>query len=197
MKAISRFIAVLIAASGVSSGASIMVSNMVDTNFGIWFALTPLGTSFTAKVGYLAEGTVLDPSSTFASINAAWTNAGDIVFATGDAAGQPGRFSGTVTYTDAQGFAGKDVYVWVTDGNSFYNVVLRSTTVDFLADSAEPNQNALSLSSTTVAQNELLLGLYKSDSANPGGTYTAVLPEPTSVLLGALGFISFIARRRR
>lgn len=196
MKAISRFIAVLIAASGVSSGASIMVSNMVDTNVVQYFAHIPVGSSFVAKIGTPVDGTVFSSMSGFAEINAAWINAGDITFASGDAAGQPGRFSGTVNFTDLLGLAGKDFHVWITDGGSF-NAVIRSNTLDFLADSAEPNSNAYSISAATLAQSTLLVGYYDPSSGNPGGSIEFLAPEPTSVLLGALGFISFIARRRR
>lgn len=185
----------MLAASGISSAASIHVAGSTDTNF-VDLVGVPAGSSWVAKIGFLAEGTVLPFVPSFATINASWTNAGEIVFAGSEVFGVPGYFSGTVNFTDAAGLAGKDVYVWFTNGSNG-NAVMRSLTVDFRDDNDIPSINSLSIEQQTIAQLQFVVGGYSVASGNPGGSIFPAIPEPSSVLLGSFACIGLIARRRR
>ena len=164
--------------------------------------LVSLNSSYTAKVGFLANGTVLTTNDNFASINANWTNAGNIAFASGDAAGYSGYFSGKATFTDASGLAGKNVFVWFTNGSDL-NAVLGTSQIQFLADSAIPNENApLGIESANVGTGlywNIALGEKVANPANldGGGSFKLVgIPEPSAALLGALGALGLLRRRR-
>lgn len=193
--------AFLIISGGISSAATVAAGNFVDVDFRTPFidGGLALNAGYIAKIGFMAPGTVLTPTSTYADILPSWTNAGDITFASGATAGYNGYFDGTVGFTDATGLAGKNVFVWVTNGSNF-STVLENTTTQFLADAAIPNANTITISSAKLAQYNIHLGTY--DPAGNGGTGSFVvnnaapIPEPSAALLGALGVLGLLRRRR-
>lgn len=197
MKSLLALLAALSATTAVTSAASIRVDGFQTTNFVSPIGRVPLGTSFVAKVGFLAYGTVLPPSPDFALINAAWTNAGQANFASGDAIGFDGYVYFEAVFSDALTLAGKDVYVWITDGGEL-NGILRSLDLDFLNDSAIPNRNDLVIGSDTISKFEFVLGSYDPNGVNESGSGGSIIivPEPSALLLGALGVAGFIRRRR-
>jgi MYXO-CTERM domain-containing protein len=203
MKSTLKLMATLMLSGGMASAASITVSNLVDTNF-IDSDGAALGATFTAKIGFLTNGTVLTTLDDFSSIAANWTNAGNITFASGDADGYVGYFSAQLNFTDALGLAGKNVFVWVTDG-AYQNAVLKSNTVQYLSDSAIPNSNGLTIESTELSNLSILLGSFNATSGNDGGslvlndsapTPPPPVPEPSAALLGVVGALGLLRRRR-
>lgn len=153
--------------------------------------------TITAKIGLLANGTTLSSTSDFAFINAAWTNAGNIQFANADVNNTAGVFEGQVDFSSATlGLAGADVYLWITNGSNL-NLVLRyNGELNFKGDGEVPNVTTLSLEESTFTTNvgSLLLGAYN----DAGNTYVLnnSVPEPSALLLGALGMIGLVRRRR-
>lgn len=187
-----------LATGGVSSAATTYVSNWIDTSFVSPVMHTPLGSSFVAKIGFVQAGTVLTPDSTFSEINASWTNAGNIAFASPDVLSMAGYFEGQANYTDALGLGGKDIYIWVTNGSD-QNAVLRHRTADFKFDLDIPNVTLVFIESSTISSDfELLLGTYNPNLSHPESPAGAIIlvPEPSALLLGALGAIGLIRRRR-
>lgn len=186
---------------GVSSAASILAGNFVDISFStpVLNGSQPLDGTYTAKVGVLAPGVVLTPTTTFAQIAPNWTNAGDIQFATGAAAGYNGFFDGEAVFTDALGIAGKNVFIWVTNGSGF-NAILENTTVQFLADAAIPNANSITIESQFIADYQVRLGAFNPLANGGVGAFEVnsadPIPEPSAVLLGALGALGLLRRRR-
>jgi MYXO-CTERM domain-containing protein len=195
MKSTIKVIAFLIASGSLASAASITVAAFADTSFTTG-ADVALNSTYTAKIGFLAAAAVLDDSSTYAYISSNWTNAGDISFASGDASGYAGYFSGLVSFTDLLGLAGKAVSIWVTDGSG-QNAVLTHNSITFLADSAIPNANSLDIDATTLGDFTLKMGSYSTTGANGtnGGSFV-VVPEPSAALLGAIGALGLLRRRR-
>lgn len=195
MKSTIKVIAFLMASGGLASAASITVSAFANTNF-TTKADVALDSTYTANIGFLASAAVLDDSSTYAYISSNWTPAGSISFASGDAAGYDGYFSGLVSFTDLLGLAGKAVSIWVTDGSG-QNAVLTHNSITFLADSAIPNANSLDIDATTVGDFTVKMGSYNTTGSNAlnGGSFVLV-PEPSAALLGAIGALGILRRRR-
>ncbi len=186
--------AFLVASSSASFGASIAVDLFTDTA-----AVTPegvfLGSSFTARIGVYSGG-ALTTSAVAADIAANWTQVGQVAFASGAAVGYNGYFStGSLAHTDA--FAGQAIWVWLTDGAGT-NALLTGVG-SYLADSAIPNSVAVSFDKTNIANATFALGSYNSNGVNPATGGTVVLnaiPEPSAALLGAIGALGLLRRRR-
>ena len=192
----------MVATSGLSSAASMLVSNLVDVSFAApkGGGLELMGSSYKAMIGYLDPGVALSTTDTFTTISSNWLSAGEIVFASGDAAGYDGYFSGQVVFNDGKGLAGKDLTVWVTDGD-LVNFVLTASgapPVKFLPDAAIPNENAALIAQSNLADWTTRLGNF-DPAANGGlGAYVAndAIPETSTAILGALGALGLLRRRR-
>jgi hypothetical protein len=191
MKNTIKVIAFLMASGGLASAASIIATNLVDTNF-VSTEYVALDSSFTAKIGFLAAGITLTEDDTFSSISANWTNAGNISFASGDAAGYDGYFSGLASFTDALGLAEKAVSIWVTNGSD-QNAVLTHSSIQFLADSTIPNSNSITIEAAELNAFTFRLGSY---DAVGDSIVLAGVPEPSAALLGAIGALGLLRRRR-
>jgi hypothetical protein len=197
MKNTVKIIAFLMASGGMASAASIIANNLVDIDFRTAGDVA-LGSTYTAKIGFLATSAVLTESDTFATISTNWTNAGDILFASGDAAGYDGYFNGLVNFTDLAGLAGKAVSIWVTNGSDL-NAVLTHSSILFLADDDIPNSNDITIDSTTLGQFTFKLGSLNTTGENAalgGSIVLAGVPEPSAALLGAIGALGLLRRRR-
>lgn len=183
---------------GISSAASVLAGNFENTNFTTNTDVA-LNSSFIAKVGFLANGTVLTSTDTFASINVNWTNAGNITFATGDTAGYNGYFSGQVNFTDALGLAGKNIFIWVTDGGD-NNYVGSFSSLLFKADAEIPNSTVAPINQASLGSAfNTVLGSFNGAGANSATGGSLVLnnvPEPSAALLGAIGALGLLRRRR-
>lgn len=198
MKNTIKVIAFLMASGGLASAASIVANNFVDTNF-TTKADVALDSTYTAKIGFLSPTASLDDSSTYASIFSNWTNAGDISFASGDADGFDGYFSGTVNFTNAAGLAGLLVSIWVTDGSG-QNAVLTHMATPFLNDNAIPNSNSVTIDYESLFTNgdwQLKMGSFNGSGSNAtAGGSIVLVPEPSAALLGAIGALGLLRRRR-
>jgi len=206
MKLTLNIAAVVLSLSGIASAASIQASAFVDLDFTTDSAdlANQLDSSFTAKVG-VYSGAALTVTSTFTDINAGWTGAGEVAFASGAAVGYNGYFdTGGLGFTDALGIAGSNVFVWVTDGANLNYVMVAISGDDntFKNDADIPNSGIVSIRQTTAGNWQTLLGTFDAGGANAGygGSYVlneAVgVPEPTVALLGAFGVVGLLRRRR-
>lgn len=193
--------AFLAASSSSVFSASILVDLFTDTS-AVTSTGTPLPGTFQARIGRYA-GPALTTSSTAADILAGWTQVGaSTAFATGAAAGYNGYFTTpSLGFTDAAGLAGTPVFVWLTDGGN-NNAVITGLGTNFLNDAAIPNSNILSISATNAANATYLLGSYNAAGVSQFGGGTIVLnqyvpiPEPSAALLGAIGALGLLRRRR-
>ena len=101
-------------------------------------------------------------------------------------------------------FSGKNIYAFAGNGSTFANstelLVLKSASLFSDAQDAIPTAQAVTL---TTANTELLFGLKAlsvktttADSSATPGWNTAGVPEPSAALLGALGALGLLRRRR-
>ena len=193
--------------SGFASAATVNVNGYINVNFSTNPAVAnTMGSGYTAKVGRYTGG-VLDTTATFAQINATWTNVGNYTFATAAAGSFNGSFKGNaLSYTDAAGLAGTNVWLWVTNGSN-QNLLMQATTSavgDFLfkADGDIPNGGNLAVSTAARPGWQLSLGTFTTTGTNSGfgGSYVlntaAAVPEPSAALLGAFGALGLLRRRR-
>lgn len=186
--------AFLAASSSSIFGAGISVSLFVDTAAATSTG-TLLGNTFQARVGRYA-GPALTATTTAENILSGWTSAGSVNFASGAAAGYAGYFdTGLVNFTDALGLAGTPVFVWFTDGGA-NNAVLTGFATNYLSDGAIPNSNAVAIDATNAATVTYALGSYSAGAG--GGTIVLnnAIPEPSAALLGAIGALGLLRRRR-
>jgi MYXO-CTERM domain-containing protein len=120
--------------------------------------------------------------------------------------GQRGTFSlspAAVTITDSV-FSGKNMYFFAGNGSSFDNstdfLVLKSSTLWANANDAVPTATTIGFAPGNTT---LLLGTSvanvpttNTDSTTTAGWQMVVVPEPSAALLGALGALGLLRRRR-
>lgn len=120
--------------------------------------------------------------------------------------GQKGLFTRntSATVTGSQ-FSGKNIYVLAGNGSSFATsselLVLRSTTLFTDGQDAIPTAQTVTL---TPASASLLFGVNIADvrtttadgSVTPGWGTAVAIPEPSAALLGAVGALGLLRRRR-
>lgn len=193
-------LAVFLAASSSSIFAASISVNLFTDTAAVTSTGTLLGSTYQARIGRYT-GAALTATSTAADILTGWTQAGVVNFQTGPAALYAGYFDGQANFTNALGLAGTPVFVWFTDGGN-NNAVITGLGVSFLSDSAIPNSNSLSIDANVANSSTYLLGSRNEAGVSPfgGGTIVlnqaAVIPEPSAALLGAIGVLGLLRRRR-
>ncbi len=207
MKLTLKIAALLVASCGFASAASsITASCPLDMDFttNASSLTNELTSTFVAKIGWY-DGTALTTASAFADINAHWTAVGQAAFSTGSMAGFDGYFNAPgLTYADTLGLAGKNVWLWVTNGAGD-NLVMQATSATagagykFHLSTDIPNTGAVQVDVAHKAGWTLALGTVTTGGANSanGGSYVLnVVPEPSAALLGAFGALALLRRRR-
>lgn len=160
---------------------------------------TALDSTYTLYLGTYTGG-ALDSTATFADINANFDTLTSIAFATGDAAGYNGyAIINSTNYTDGDGFSGDGIYAFISDGANQNALITGFGT--FPADGDVPNFINTGISSSNAAGLTYLLGSYDAGSPNLIGSGGNVIlndaiPEPSIMLLGSLGIIGLLRRRR-
>lgn len=207
MKLTIKTAALVLSLTGMASAATISATAFVDVDF----TTDPsdlsnqLNDSFTARVGIYSGGGLDPATASAADISASWSEIGSVAFGTGAAAGYNGYFvTGDLAFTDAGGFAGSNVWVWVTDGG-LNNLLMQATGAgvgdfQFKSDGDIPNSGAVSIRQSTTGGWDLALGTFSAGGANAayGGSYVlnAAVPEPGVAILGAFGVLGLLRRRR-
>ena len=197
---------ILISLCGAASAASSIVAQCeadVDFTTDPTSLSNELSSAFTAKVGWY-DGAPLTTGSQYTDINAHWTAVGSVAFATGTMTGYNGYFDTRgISYPDSLGLAGKNVWLWVTNGSN-QNLLMEATSVvagfgyKFHSASDLPNAGSVEVKAAFEAGWTLFLGTFTPTGANAayGGSYVLNLPETSTTLLGALGALTLLRRRR-
>lgn len=158
-----------------------------------------LNTSYTLYFGTYTGG-ALGPTATFTDINSSFDILTSVQFASGAAAGANGyALIPAFVFDDTAGFAGDPVYVWFSDGGD--NNALLTGFGNIPADADVPSSVSFFLDSSNAAGLTYVLGSYDPASPNLAGSGGNVIlnnaiPEPSVALLGALGVLGLIRRRR-
>jgi len=168
-----------------------------------------LDSSYTLYIGtYAGAPTTLATTTNFATINASFSQIASIAFATGDAAGYNGwaQINGT-TFTNDATFGNKPLYAWISNGSNLNSVMTGFGNIPVQA--AIPNTLDAVLQASTIGTVTQVLGTYNAAGAGsptgPNGAYgsggnivlnNSAIPEPSAALLGALGALGLLRRRR-
>ncbi|MEI7909509.1 MAG: hypothetical protein WCK77_07715 [Verrucomicrobiota bacterium] len=115
--------------------------------------------------------------------------------------------SGSAAVTSSQ-FSGQNMYLFIGNGTSYalstQFLVLKTTFTFDPAVDALPTATTDTLTSLTVASNGLLIGSTTTDvkttgtdaTVTPGWRTASLVPESSTALLGALGALGLLRRRR-
>jgi hypothetical protein len=189
----------IIAAMVTSSQAATISFDMAADTWATTAAGVPLTPAYTAYVGKY-NGAALTSTATFAQINAGFTSLFSIAFATGDALGAPGYVTtGAINFTDAQGFANQPLYVFYTNGSDQNALITGFGNIP--SDAAIPNSVDFGINAANAASFTYVVGSYNAAAPNVNGGGAVVLnaaavPEPSALLLGAVGALGLLRRRR-
>ena len=193
----TSIITALVLSSSSLFAATIDFSIATDTGAAT-SAGTALGTGFTGYVGTFSGA--VGPSSTFADIAPGFSILYEGAFASGDTAGAAGYFLMPATnFTDADGFAGQQLSVWFSDGGVNNAIVTGFGAIP--ADGSIPNAVSFAVDQSNAAGLTYTLGSYDPNGTNLAGeggniVLNNAVPEPSVAILGALGFLGLVRRRR-
>jgi hypothetical protein len=205
MKPIKLIIAATLI-SGVANAATVTVSAGLPAQ-----GITPLLNGTALASYYVSVGSWNSATETFTSFGSVTTDAPEV--------------NGSFTATGPSSFNGQEIYLYVGTSNVISTsgvvagtatpenawVVFRNTSAPkFLADVSQAGSTTFNATTTTVVQVVKTNGVnYLSGTGNPttatgwtsGGTNTnnfnlVVVPEPSAALLGAIGALGLLRRRR-
>jgi len=163
-----------------------------------------LDNTYTLYVGtYTGNPATLASSTTYATINASFTAipSGSIAFATGGAAGYNGwaAINSSAFVNDAL-YGGKPLYAWISNGSNLNAVLTGFGNIPNNGD--VPNSLDAGIDLTGIAGLTKVLGTYSAAGTNLNAPGSGVIvlnnavPEPSAALLGALGVLGLLRRRR-
>ena len=198
----------------VTTGTS-ATSNGIANSAGLQFQNASVPAFVSAGPGTVGFGyfNITDAAITAATSGATlvtafqnWNTNGTGTFNSPGPTQQRGVFAQTAAARDivTAGFDTKNMYVFVGNGTTYANstefLVLKSA---FLFDQAESGPTAFSKTITT-ANSSILFGTSASDvrttsadaSVTPGWRTAVPVPEPSTSLLGAIGALALLRRRR-
>jgi len=165
-----------------------------------------LDSSYTLYIGtYTGTPTSLATTTDFATINTNFTQLASASFATGGAAGYNGWANiDSVVFTGAQDttFGGKALYAWISNGSNLNSVVTGFGNIPL--STAVPPVLDTGIGVGNIGSLTQVLGTYNVDGVSPaygsGGNIvlnnSVAVPEPSAALLGALGALGLLRRRR-
>lgn len=206
------------ASYAINNGSGATASGIVDSQLRAFRAGTAVGDAFTGASGGISAGPGVvavgifstDDIGSFSSeqLVSAFTNFGDVTntFAAAGATGNRGVFSlstgGSVAGSE---FSGKNIYLFAGNGTSFATstefLVFKSDSIFSDADDASPTAVLLTFrpeTGTTLWGNVLadLKTANNDTSATSGWQMLAPIPEPSVAVLGLLGGLGLLRRRR-
>lgn len=155
-----------------------------------------LGSSFEVKVGWLDTATY--DESNYADVSANFIEFGAIAF---PYAGNPtynGFYNGQVNYFDVdfqgEALAGENVFLFVTDSSTEWALLEYSgaTASDRINAEADiPSNSNVYIEQANIGDFTIHSGSYSS-----GTISLTAIPEPSAALLGGLGSLMLLRRRR-
>lgn|GEM_PF-1694698 len=195
---IKTILAILTMAALPAFSASFSFNVDLNTGFAT-DADVALDSTYTAYFGTYTGG-ALSPAATFGLIDADFEILTSQAFSTGGVNGSDGYvILPLFSFTDADGFGGDPLYMFITDGGN-RNALLTGFG-NIPADADFPNTIAYFIDASNVAALTYTLGSYDAASPNLAGSGGNIIlnnavPEPSVALLGALGVLCLLRRRR-
>lgn len=189
MKLALSLVAALATMGSVATAASVTFQVAEDTSFNLEGTL--LGTGFSVTGGWYDTGLGLDYATIAANFVAA---PGSIAFPYAGNAAFNGYTAGDTAVFDstALALADKNIFWLVTDGSTGF-ALLEDTGNTFKPESAIPNTSSSILNATTYVN-------FTQHVTAPGSSVASIglvpIPEPSAALLGGLGVLGLLRRRR-
>lgn len=202
----------------LSSGVSATASGIIDTQGRAFRAGTTPGAAFSGTAGGTSAGPGVVGFGIFSTDNLSALSSTQLVAAfTGFGSTVPFNVAGTTgnrsVYSSAQSqavlnspFAGKAVYLFAGNGTTYGNstefLITKAASLTFNAsDDNVPTPNSYVI---TPGNSSVLFGSVVNDvktsssdtSVNSGWQMATPVPEPSAALLGALGAMVLLRRRR-
>ena len=177
----------MVACSGMASGASVTWQAVSDVTIADSSG-TLLGSGFSASVGWFDTATY--DQTNYAAVSDNFVQLGTTTFPYGGDSSYNGFFTGDVSYSD--GLAGQNIFVFITDDTTEW-ALLEFSGDQFRADAAIPNAATASINTSNIGSWTITGGSYDSDSST---VQLAAIPEPSAALLGGLGGLLLLRRRR-
>lgn len=209
MLALATTLASQAAVYTLSNGAS-ATSNGIGNNAGVAYQ-NSANASFAGpgvtQFGIFSTDALSSATSSATLISAFTPFSGINTFAAAGPAGARGTFTNAAApflITGSQ-FAGKNMYLFVGNGSTFVGsteyLVLKTTFVFNASDDSNPNPivNTLTAGNSTVLFGKTSADLRTTTadaSATPGFGTVVPIPEPSAALLGAIGALGLLRRRR-
>jgi MYXO-CTERM domain-containing protein len=190
MKKTATLLAFLVAMSGAATASTLAISAAETTGFALNSTL--IGAGYTATGGWYNTALAFD----LATISANFVSAGSVSFPYAGNPSYNGFASGTTAFFNANtlGLEGKNIF-WFVNGPGGY-ALLEHTGNTFKLETALPNTNNTTLNSGTFNAFTLHAVGAGSTSTQINLIPTAPIPEPSAVLLGSLGALGLLRRRR-
>lgn len=187
MKTTLRLLGFLVAVGGMATASTLTISIAEDTYIATSTGVA-VDNTWSVTGGYYYVGNGLD----YASISTNFVGVGSIAFPYGGIPAYNGYTAGTTDFFNANtlGIEGQNVFLFATNGVDF--VLLEDTGTQFLLETAIPNTN-------TTVLNESLRGNFTVHAGTNNGLAieaVAGIPEPSVMLLGGLGVLGLVRRRR-
>lgn len=202
----------------LSAGTGVDAFGIQDFSGRAFRDQTAVGATFNGAAGGTSAGPGVvafgifstDALSTFTSTQlvSAFTNFGDVsgTFSAVGTSGNRGVFSlSSTAAVAATSFAGKAFYLFAGNGTTLANstqyFVFKSTTLFGAADDNNPApiDVAITPTSGTVLFGSLVADMKTTSgdaTVTPGFRMAVAVPEPSAVLLGAVGALGLLRRRR-
>lgn len=193
MKIRTALLGFLALSGGLASAASILVGNLevqFTTSTNAISSSTP-----TINVGWIDTSTA--DLTTSSGVSGAFLSAGTFAGGYGGDSSYNGLWASTqLNFTDSTGLAGRNAFIFADFGNGDFSLI--ESNVQFLADSAIPNSNTLDVTAAGLSAFTIHAGTQSTGGALSGTTIQAIesVPEPAVALLGALGVLGLVRRRR-
>lgn len=194
MKITKTLLAFLVASGSIASASTIFSGAANDVSFATSTS-SLLDSSFEVRVGWLDTATY--DESDYAVVNTNFIELGAISF---PYAGNPtynGFYNGQVDYVDAdfggEALGGENIFLFVTDGSTEWALMEYTNAAETINLEADiPNVSNVFVELSTIADFTLHSGSHNSGTVN-----LQAIPEPSAALLGGLGSLMLLRRRRK
>jgi hypothetical protein len=190
----AKLITLFSALAGSAFGTTVSFSVWTNTGVGSSPLGTPLDSSYTGYIGIYSGAAGVN--STYADIFSGFTILNTAIFAT-SAGGDNGSIDfGSLNFVNAT-FDNKQLYAWFTNGSTQNALVTGFGPIP--ADGDVINTASYSIETSNVGSLTFVTGSYNPLIIAQYGGGTVLLnnvPEPSAALLGGLGALVLLRRRR-
>ena len=189
MKLASTLVAALVAMGGAATASTLSITSIEvafqtagGVNLDSTFSVT--GGWYDTALGF----------ADYATVATNFVSAGSVAFPYAGNAAYNGFAAGTTDFFNSNtlGIEGDNIFWLVSDGSTGW-ALLENVGNTFVNENLVPNTNVAELTTANIGSWTVHVG---DASGAPGNIKLAVIPEPSAALLGGLGALGLLRRRR-